>query len=217
MAGLRADRRLPDRRCPRSCAPRSSGGCTRTWAAIRYSDHGHAAAVHGADADQDGAALAVQPEVLHLPAGVQREPVTVGFDLTLPLREGLHFPRRCSRIGEFSRITGITVKALRFYHEQDLLVPTTIDPRSGLPILRRLDDRPSAGRRIPATGSSSPSIKSVNCSRIQPTIPRFSRRWKHTSQRSSSDIRALRHVGRIAGRLHSAAEGRPRPCCNPLK
>ena len=28
------------------------------------------------DADQDGAAVAVQPEVLHLPAGVQRELVT---------------------------------------------------------------------------------------------------------------------------------------------
>ena len=39
-------------------------------------DHGATAASHGADADQDGAALAVQPEVLHLPAGVQRELVT---------------------------------------------------------------------------------------------------------------------------------------------
>jgi DNA-binding transcriptional MerR regulator len=34
-------------------------------------------------------------------------------------------------IGEFSRITGITVKALRFYHEEGLLTPASVDPRSG--------------------------------------------------------------------------------------
>lgn len=34
-------------------------------------------------------------------------------------------------IGEFSRITGLTVKTLRFYHEEGLLVPTTVDPQTG--------------------------------------------------------------------------------------
>lgn len=34
-------------------------------------------------------------------------------------------------IGEFSRVSGITVKALRFYQEQDLLNPTFVDPQSG--------------------------------------------------------------------------------------
>jgi DNA-binding transcriptional MerR regulator/effector-binding domain-containing protein len=34
-------------------------------------------------------------------------------------------------IGEFSRICGLTVKTLRFYHEQDLLVPSFVDPRTG--------------------------------------------------------------------------------------
>ena len=34
-------------------------------------------------------------------------------------------------IGEFSRITGVTVKALRFYHDEGLLVPSFIDPQSG--------------------------------------------------------------------------------------
>jgi len=34
-------------------------------------------------------------------------------------------------IGEFSRITGLTIKALRFYHEQDLLVPAHVEPQSG--------------------------------------------------------------------------------------
>jgi DNA-binding transcriptional MerR regulator/effector-binding domain-containing protein len=34
-------------------------------------------------------------------------------------------------IGEFSKISGLTVKALRFYHEQGLLVPSAIDEDSG--------------------------------------------------------------------------------------
>ena len=38
---------------------------------------------------------------------------------------------RMFSIGEFSRITGLTVKTLRFYHEQGLLVPSFIDPQTG--------------------------------------------------------------------------------------
>jgi DNA-binding transcriptional MerR regulator/effector-binding domain-containing protein len=34
-------------------------------------------------------------------------------------------------IGEFSKITGLTVKTLRFYHEQGLLEPTSIDEQTG--------------------------------------------------------------------------------------
>jgi DNA-binding transcriptional MerR regulator/effector-binding domain-containing protein len=34
-------------------------------------------------------------------------------------------------IGEFSRITGLTVKTLRFYHEERLLVPTSVDEATG--------------------------------------------------------------------------------------
>lgn len=34
-------------------------------------------------------------------------------------------------IGEFSRITGLTVKTLRFYHDQGLLVPSCVDAQSG--------------------------------------------------------------------------------------
>src|SRR6516164_11376501 len=41
-------------------------------------------------------------------------------------------------IGEFSRITGLTIKTLRFYHEEQLLVPASIDPQTGY---RRYDAR----------------------------------------------------------------------------
>ncbi|MBC7852751.1 MAG: MerR family transcriptional regulator [Pirellulaceae bacterium] len=34
-------------------------------------------------------------------------------------------------IGEFSKITGLTVKTLRFYHEERLLEPTCVDEQSG--------------------------------------------------------------------------------------
>jgi len=34
-------------------------------------------------------------------------------------------------IGEFSRITGLTVRALRFYHEEGLLEPTSVDDQTG--------------------------------------------------------------------------------------
>jgi DNA-binding transcriptional MerR regulator len=34
-------------------------------------------------------------------------------------------------IGDFSKITGLTVKTLRYYHEQGLLVPTSVDEQTG--------------------------------------------------------------------------------------
>jgi DNA-binding transcriptional MerR regulator len=34
-------------------------------------------------------------------------------------------------IGEFSRLTGLTVKAIRFYHEAGLLEPTCVDDQTG--------------------------------------------------------------------------------------
>jgi DNA-binding transcriptional MerR regulator/effector-binding domain-containing protein len=34
-------------------------------------------------------------------------------------------------IGEFSKITGLTIKTLRFYHEQGLLLPTNVDDATG--------------------------------------------------------------------------------------
>jgi DNA-binding transcriptional MerR regulator/DNA gyrase inhibitor GyrI len=38
---------------------------------------------------------------------------------------------RLFSIGEFSRACGMTVKTLRFYHDERLLVPTFVDPQSG--------------------------------------------------------------------------------------
>src|SRR4030095_16518395 len=34
-------------------------------------------------------------------------------------------------IGEFSKVTGLSVKTLRFYHEKGILVPSSVDDSSG--------------------------------------------------------------------------------------
>jgi DNA-binding transcriptional MerR regulator len=34
-------------------------------------------------------------------------------------------------IGDFSKITGLTIKTLRFYHEQGLLIPSAVDDKTG--------------------------------------------------------------------------------------
>src|SRR5439155_26707675 len=40
-------------------------------------------------------------------------------------------PTTVFTIGEFSRVTGLTVKTLRFYHEEGLLAPTSVDDQTG--------------------------------------------------------------------------------------
>jgi DNA-binding transcriptional MerR regulator len=46
-------------------------------------------------------------------------------------------------IGEFSKVTGLSVKTLRFYHEEGLLVPTSVDDATGY---RYYDGSPTEGK-----------------------------------------------------------------------
>ena len=34
-------------------------------------------------------------------------------------------------IGEFSQVTGLSVKTLRFYHEKGILIPSSVDDSTG--------------------------------------------------------------------------------------
>jgi DNA-binding transcriptional MerR regulator len=34
-------------------------------------------------------------------------------------------------IGEFSQVTGLSVKTLRFYHERGILIPSSVDDATG--------------------------------------------------------------------------------------
>jgi DNA-binding transcriptional MerR regulator len=61
--------------------------------------------------------------LLTLPQG---EALCFGCRRDSSLPEGLVFS-----IGDFSKITGLTVKTLRYYHEQGLLVPTQVDEQTG--------------------------------------------------------------------------------------
>ena len=42
-------------------------------------------------------------------------------------------------IGEFSKLTGLTIKALRLYHEKGILEPSIIDEQSGYRYYRDRD------------------------------------------------------------------------------
>jgi DNA-binding transcriptional MerR regulator/DNA gyrase inhibitor GyrI len=48
-------------------------------------------------------------------------------------------------IGEFSRVTGLTIKTLRFYHDEQLLIPASIDPQTGY---RQYDPRQVETARV---------------------------------------------------------------------
>jgi len=50
-------------------------------------------------------------------------------------------------IGEFSKITGWTVKTLRFYHEQGVLAPSYIDEETGYRYYDETRSRPPASSR----------------------------------------------------------------------
>jgi DNA-binding transcriptional MerR regulator/effector-binding domain-containing protein len=61
------------------------------------------------------------------------------YPLTLPLREAAKSRAELEKtmdsslfsIGDFSKITGLSVKTLRFYHEKGILVPVRVDETSG--------------------------------------------------------------------------------------
>ena len=54
-------------------------------------------------------------------------PLGGGFTIP-PVADDL---RKLFTIGEFSTVVGLTVKSLRFYHEEGLLAPAAVDPRTG--------------------------------------------------------------------------------------
>ena len=53
--------------------------------------------------------------------------------MTLQLLEGVNhwYMKTLYSIGEFSPVTGLSVKTLRFYHEKGLLIPTSVEEQTG--------------------------------------------------------------------------------------
>jgi DNA-binding transcriptional MerR regulator/effector-binding domain-containing protein len=64
---------------------------------------------------------------------VDEEKIRNKIPLTLPLRETLNQAdmNTLYSIGEFSQVTGLSVKTLRFYHEKGILNPTSVDETTG--------------------------------------------------------------------------------------
>ena len=48
-------------------------------------------------------------------------------------------------IGEFSKISGLTVKALRFYHEEGVLIPSFVDPQNRIDIASLVSEAKALG------------------------------------------------------------------------
>ncbi|MFH8693736.1 MerR family transcriptional regulator [Streptomyces chartreusis] len=109
-------------------------------------------------------------------------------------------------IGEFSRITHLSIRALRRYHEQDLLVPAEVDPvtgyryyspaqvRSALTIRRFRDlDLPLADlRRFLQAESAGPSGASHDTA--QQVVTAHLRRLEDRLGRTQRAVEALREL-----------------------
>lgn len=84
-------------------------------------------------------------------------------------------------IGEFSTVSGIPVRTLRFYHEVGLLVPASVDSQTNY---RRYDERNlEMAKVIVALRSSLRWKKSVRSSPIAATTPISSVNWNAKGNR----------------------------------
>jgi DNA-binding transcriptional MerR regulator/effector-binding domain-containing protein len=112
-------------------------------------------------------------------------------------------------IGEFSKITGLTVKALRFYHEKGLLVPAAIDPSSGY---RYYDQRNvDAARIIVALRELEFALEDIaailaDCSADEDLLVFLERQKQTLAERVARYSDALGQIDRLIGQERQARE-----------
>src|ERR1700680_4272707 len=106
-------------------------------------------------------------------------------------------------IGDFSRITHLSVKTLRHYHEAGLLQPDQVDPQSGyrfyaitqIPtaqVIRRLRDLGMPVREVGAVlATTDPEARSVL---ITAHLHRLESELAHTQEAVASLRRLLQHT-----------------------
>jgi DNA-binding transcriptional MerR regulator len=111
-------------------------------------------------------------------------------------------------IGEFSKITGLTVKTLRFYHEKGLLVPAAVDPSTGY---RSYNDRnvDQAGV-IAALRELEFSLNDIaeilaDCAADEDMLPFLERQRTALGERAGQLAGALRQIDRM---IHQQRQGR---------
>jgi DNA-binding transcriptional MerR regulator/effector-binding domain-containing protein len=110
-------------------------------------------------------------------------------------------------IGEFSQVTGLSVKTLRFYHEKGILVPTTIDPGTGY---RFYDgsktDKARIIMRLRAMEFSIEDIAAVigSCNDEADILNHLERQRTFLQQRIAEDRDIVRSLNDIIGREKEA-------------
>lgn len=89
-------------------------------------------------------------------------------------------------IGEFSRITELSVKSLRIYHDRGILVPAAVDPETGY---RYYDERNvQTARSVKALKSFDFSLAEIKglidaCSDDADTLPQLEEKLRHVETR----------------------------------
>lgn len=120
-------------------------------------------------------------------------------------------------IGEFSQITGLTVKTLRFYHEKQLLVPAAIDPATGY---RSYDDRNvDRARVIVALRELEFSLDDIaailaDCADDEDLVAFLERQRTSLAERIGQLAGAVRQIDRL---IHEQRQGREGPTMSQQK
>jgi DNA-binding transcriptional MerR regulator len=111
-------------------------------------------------------------------------------------------------IGEFSKITGLTVKTLRFYHEKGLLIPAAVDPATGY---RSYDDRNVEQAHVVAAlrglEFSLDDIADIlaDCAGDEDMLPFLQRQRTSLGERMGQLAGAMRQIERM---IHQQRQGR---------
>ena len=101
-------------------------------------------------------------------------------------------------IGEFSKVTGLTVKTLRFYHEQGLLNPSRNRSGDRLPLLRRDPNRNGQDHHRAA-----PARFFARGNRGHPAF--VCRRYRSSAIRSSGSGNRSKRGCRTTGKFHDVS------------
>ena len=132
--------------------------------------------------------------------------------MDLPLWLSAMSERDFYSIGQFSKITGLSVKTLRFYHEQGLLVPRFVDDQTGY---RYYDDRNVEAARIIA-GLRGLDFPVAAIGEILKSVPTTPTCWNRLNGRRGRSKRGFGTIARLPSpwTKSSPTNERPDEPCN---
>lgn len=110
-------------------------------------------------------------------------------------------------ISEFSQITGLSVKTLRFYHEKGLLLPSSVDPATGYRFYAAEKiEKARVIRRLRAMEFSLEDIAAVlgDCDDEADILAHLERQKSKLQQRVAEDREIIRSIAGIVAREQEA-------------